>query len=173
MAPLIQFALFCLAISLTAVGGASTLLPALHAEVVTAQRWLDDAAFVQIVTLSQLTPGPNILFIPLVGWVVGGFGGAALAVVAILTPSSSVAILASRTLRHHEALPAVKALRRSMRPVASGALCGAGLLLAWSFARGRLVDAIVLIVVVVVASRTNISSLWYIGAAAVVGAFMP
>ena len=170
-APLVKLALFFLSLSLVAVGGAFPILPVIHAEVVD-NHWVDDAGFAQIVTLAQALPGPNFLYIPLLGWIVGGAFGTLVAIAAFIGPSGALAVAAGRTLRHHAERPAVQALRRAMRPIACGALTSGGLLLAWAFARGRLADVAVVAAVAVAAARLNIGTLWYIAAAGVVGTIL-
>ena len=58
-------------LSLLAVGGAITTAPDMHRYLVGQQGWLSDAQFTSSIALSQAAPGPNVLFVALLGWNVG------------------------------------------------------------------------------------------------------
>jgi len=58
-------------LSLLAVGGAITTAPDMHRYLVGEQGWLSDAQFSSSIALSQAAPGPNVLFVALLGWNVG------------------------------------------------------------------------------------------------------
>ena len=58
-------------LSLLAVGGAITTAPDMHRFLVTEQQWLTDAQFTSSIAIAQAAPGPNVLFVALVGWNVG------------------------------------------------------------------------------------------------------
>ena len=58
-------------LSLLAVGGAITTAPEMHRYLVTEHGWLSDAQFTSSIALSQAAPGPNVLFVALLGWNVG------------------------------------------------------------------------------------------------------
>ena len=58
-------------LSLLAVGGAITTAPDMHRYLVAEQGWLSDAQFSSSIALSQAAPGPNVLFVALLGWNVG------------------------------------------------------------------------------------------------------
>jgi chromate transporter len=53
------------------VGGAITTAPDMHRYLVTDQRWLTDSQFTSSIALAQAAPGPNVLFVALMGWNVG------------------------------------------------------------------------------------------------------
>lgn len=68
-----------LSLSLMAVGGAITTAPDMHRYLVTQQHWLTDEQFTSSIAIAQAAPGPNVLFVGLMGWNVGlnAAGGAA------------------------------------------------------------------------------------------------
>ena len=90
------------AISLLAVGGAIATAPDMHRYLVDGNRWLSETQFTSSIAIAQAAPGPNVLFIALLGWNVGlnagggtgpaawGLGalGVAVCMVGILLPSS-------------------------------------------------------------------------------------
>ena len=66
--------------SLLAIGGGITVVPEMHRLMVEQQHWLTDAQFTSSIALAQAAPGPNVLFVALMGWNVGlnaggGLGG--------------------------------------------------------------------------------------------------
>ena len=61
---------------LLAVGGAITTAPDMHRFVVDEHHWLTDAQFSASVALAQAAPGPNVLFVAVIGWNVAGPLGA-------------------------------------------------------------------------------------------------
>jgi chromate transporter len=128
-AVLVQIALRFGGLSFVAVGGGNALVPAVHATAVTTMHWLTDAGFAEAVGLSQAAPGPNMLLMPLIGWQTAGIAGALVALVAFLVPSSTIAVLGSRLLVRHEASPAVRAFRWALRPVTTGLMVSAGIVL--------------------------------------------
>lgn len=58
-------------LSLLAIGGAVSTVPEMHRVLVQQQHWLIDSQFNAAIALGQAAPGPNILFIALLGWNVG------------------------------------------------------------------------------------------------------
>ena len=169
MSVLIQLAVGFGLLSFVAIGGANTLLGTVHANAV-ARGWVDDATFTQIVALAQVAPGPNFMFIPLLGWSAAGAAGAAVALVAFTFPPSVLAVAVARAMRRHGERPIVAAFRAALRPIAAGVLAGAGLVIAIAFARTRLVDIVVVILVAILAARARINVLWWIAGAAALGA---
>ena len=67
-------------LSLLSVSGAITTVPDMHRYLVDQNRWLTDAQFTSSIAIAQAAPGPNVLFVGLMGWNVGlnaggGIGG--------------------------------------------------------------------------------------------------
>ena len=60
-----------LGLSLLSVGGAITTAPDMHRFLVDRQQWLTDPQFSASVAIAQAAPGPNVLFVALLGWNVG------------------------------------------------------------------------------------------------------
>ena len=62
--------------SLFAVGGANSAVPEMHRVAVDVQHWMTDKQFADIFAISQLSPGPNVLIVTLIGYSVAGCGRA-------------------------------------------------------------------------------------------------
>jgi chromate transporter len=58
-------------LSLLAVGGAITTAPDIHRYLVDETHWLSDTQFTSSIALAQGAPGPNVMFVALMGWNVG------------------------------------------------------------------------------------------------------
>jgi chromate transporter len=127
-----------LLLSLLSVGGALTTAPEMHRYLVLQHRWLSDAQFSDSITLAQAAPGPNILFVALLGWNLGmnsggpllALGAVFLALAGILIPSTLVTHLASQWSHRNRDLRAVRAFKQGMAPVVIGLMLATGWLLA-------------------------------------------
>ena len=73
-------------LSLLAIGGVNSVLPAIHRQAVDVGGWLTGRQFAELFALAQITPGPNTLIVTLVGFHVAGPAGAVLATAAIVGP---------------------------------------------------------------------------------------
>lgn len=174
------FALHVLALSLLAVGGAMAVAPDLHRYLVGRQGWLDDAEFASSVALAQAAPGPNVLFVALLGWNVGwnsgGIGPAVLGLVlalgAMLLPSSVLTLAITRWAHRHREDRAVRAFKQGMAPVVIGLLLATAWILA-SAARGpqgALAPLALAVVAMLLVWRTRLHLLWMLAAGALMGA---
>jgi chromate transporter len=175
-------------LSLLGVGGAITTAPDMHRYLVTQNSWLNDAQFSSSIALSQAAPGPNVLFVALLGWNVGlnagggpGAGwtawslallGVLVTMVAIMLPSSVLTYTATRWAHKNRELRAVRAFKTGMAPIVIALLIATGWLLTGSHDHPErdwplwlLTAAATLLV-----WRTKIHLLWMIGAGAVLGA---
>ncbi|MBU2123480.1 MAG: chromate transporter, partial [Gammaproteobacteria bacterium] len=63
--------LYYMSLSLLAVGGAIATAPDMHRYLVERQVWLTDPQFSASIAIAQAAPGPNVLFVALLGWNVG------------------------------------------------------------------------------------------------------
>lgn len=176
----LAFGLHLLALSLLAVGGAIAVAPDLHRYLVVQQGWLGDAQFASSIALAQAAPGPNVLFIALLGWNIGWQSGGAvpaalglaIALVAMLLPSSVLTLAITRWAHRHREDRGVRAFKQGMAPVVIGLLLATGWILATANAgphgTGPLVGLAALVALVV--WRTKLHLLWLLGAGALLGA---
>lgn len=173
-----------LSLSLLSIGGAISTTPDMHRFLVDQRHWLTDAQFNASVAIAQAAPGPNVLFIALMGWNVGinaggmlwGLLGVTLSMLGILIPSSTLTVLASQWGHRNRELRAVRAFKQGMAPTVVALLVATGWILASAngHAGGSLQDWPVWLVTVtatLVVWRTRIHLLWLLGAGAVLGWF--
>ena len=85
-----------LVLSLLAVGGAITTAPDMHRYIVAEHHWISDAQFSASVAIAQAAPGPNVLFVAVLGWNVAGPLGALATMSGTLLPSTALTLVATR-----------------------------------------------------------------------------
>ena len=124
-----------LVLSLLAVGGAIATAPDMHRYVVVQQHWLDDAQFSASIAIAQAAPGPNVLFVAVIGWNVAGPAGALATMSGILLPSTLLSLWATRWGAKRRDTRGVRAFTTGMAPLTLGLLLATGWLLADPYVR--------------------------------------
>ncbi|MFN3888698.1 MAG: chromate transporter [Aquabacterium sp.] len=157
-----------LALSLMSIGGAITLVPDMHRRLVVEDGLLSDTDFTAAIALAQAAPGPNVLFVALMGWYGAGLGGAIVSLLGIMIPSTTLALAASRWVTRRRQWLGVQAFQAAMVPVTVGLLLATGWLLAPSpeAPRALLLSAGVALAV----WRTRVRLIWLVALGAVLGA---
>ena len=85
--------------SLFAVGGANSAIPEMHRVAVDVNHWMTDKQFADMFAISQLSPGPNVLIVTLIGYSVAGIFGAVAATLAMCGPTAILAWYVSGLLK--------------------------------------------------------------------------
>jgi len=158
-----------LMLSLLAVGGAITTTPEMHRYLVIEHAWMTDTQFTASVAIAQAAPGPNVLFVAVMGWNVAGAMGALATMAGILIPSTALSLWATRWGASRRETRGVRAFTTGMTPLTIGLLLATGWVLAGP-AAGRVGAMALVAATVVVSMRTRISPMWAVGAGALVGA---
>jgi len=116
--------------SLFAVGGANSAVPEMHRIAVDVQHWMTDKQFADVFAISQLSPGPNVLIVTLIGYSVAGVAGALAATVAMCGPTALLAYYVSRFLARsrHSRWPAL--IQAALVPLSIALMAASGLILA-------------------------------------------
>jgi chromate transporter len=73
--------------SLFAMGGANAALPEMHRLAVEVMHWMNDRQFADLYAIAQVTPGPNVIVVTLIGYHVAGLSGALVATLAMVGPT--------------------------------------------------------------------------------------
>jgi len=167
-------------ISIASVGGPLVLLPEVHHFLVEQQNWLTDAQFRASIVIAQASPGPNVMFVALMGWNIGlnagGFGWAAfsaiICMVGILMPSSLLIFVTARWVQKHQNLRAVRAFKLGLSPVVISMMIAAGWLLATANTSMKHDWPlwVVAAVTAVIVYRTKVHMLYLLAMGAVLGA---
>jgi chromate transporter len=114
-----------LTLSLLSVGGAISTSPEMQRYLVEDKHWLSQVQFNESIALAQAAPGPNVLFVALMGWNVGmnagGLGtamlGMTITMVGIMLPSTVLSYSAAQWGHRNRELRAVRAFKLGMAPV--------------------------------------------------------
>ena len=177
----IELFLHYLSLSLLSIGGAITTAPDMHRFLVDKQHWLTDAQFNASIAIAQAAPGPNVLFVALLGWNVGlnagglpaGLLGVFLTLLGILIPSTTLTYVAARWGHRNRELRAVRAFKQGMAPIVVALLIATSWILAGANG-SSLKDWPVWLVTAATALivwRTKMHLLWLLGAGALLGWF--
>ncbi len=118
-------------LSLVAVGGGTAVLPQMKQDTVTQHHWVSAQQFADFYGLGQLSPGPNMNMVALIGEKVSGVTGAILALLAFYLPSCTLAFTVGKIWDHFQGSPWRDAVQRGMAPIT------VGLMLAGVYAIGR------------------------------------
>lgn len=119
-----------LLLSMLSIGGAISTTPDMHRYLVTEQGWLNHANFNASIALAQAAPGPNLLFVAVLGWNVAGWAGALATTAGILLPSSTLVLMLYRWREKHHHLPSMQAFSIGMMPLTIGLMLATGWVLA-------------------------------------------
>ena len=154
--------------SLFAVGGANSAIPEMHRVAVDVQHWMTDKQFADAFAISQMSPGPNVLIVTLIGYAVAGIGGALIATLAMCGPTAILAYYVSRLLGRasHARWPAI--VRAALVPLSIGLMGASGLILALTSDR-TWTAALVTAVAAALAFATRLNPLWILLAGGVLG----
>lgn len=99
-------------------GGGYAMIPLISNEVVNAKQWLSMQEFIDVIALSQATPGPiAINSATYVGYKVTGFWGSVAATLGVVTPSVVVMLILGSLFFRYREMPFVKDIFKGIRPV--------------------------------------------------------
>jgi chromate transporter len=153
--------------SLLAVGGANSTIPEMHRVTVDVHRWMSDSQFADMFAISQLSPGPNVLIVTLIGYHVAGIAGAATATFAMCGPSAVLAYFVSKFFRSNRS-PWPALLQAALVPLSIGLMCASGLILALASNHSWIAAAIT-ITSAVLALLIRLNPLWMLMAGGILG----
>ncbi|MEW6759214.1 MAG: chromate transporter [Pseudomonadota bacterium] len=170
-----------LMLSLLSLGGAISATGDMHRYLVEDKGWLSEAQFSESIALAQAAPGPNVLFVALMGWHVGmntgslaaAFLGVATTMAGILLPSTVLTYQVAQWGHRNRELRAVRAFKLGMAPMVIGMLLATSWLLATASSRGSLRDWALWLLAgasCLVIWRTRLHILWLLALGAVLGA---
>jgi chromate transporter len=157
-----------LALWFVAVGGPSAILPDIHRYMVEANPLLTNKEFAEIYTLAQAAPGPNVMYVTLMGWHLAGWAGAAATTIPLLVPATTLTLLVGHFNERYPDAPILRALRRGLTPITIGLMFAGATILMRAVShdwRGYLITLLTAAVVL----RKSWNPLWLLGAGALLG----
>ena len=110
-------------------GSGLAIVPFLHGGVVNEWHWLTERQFLDAVAVAMITPGPVVITVAFIGYLVAGPLGACAAAVGVFLPVYLMVVLAAPFFRRHGKDPGLKALVTGVTAGATGAIAGAVLVL--------------------------------------------
>lgn len=157
-----------LMLSAMAIGGTQTVMPDMHRYVVDVHHWITSKQFADAYALAQAAPGPNVMYVTLIGWQVAGWSGAIATTLALVIPSTAFTLLFARLSARNPDAPLGRALRRGLAPIAIGLTLSSAWVLLPSVNHdwhGYLLTALTVAIVL----RTRLNPLWLIAGGAAAG----
>lgn len=111
-------------------GSGLAIVPFLYGGVVTENHWLNERQFVDAVAVAMITPGPVVITVGFIGYLIAGFPGACVAALATFAPCYLFTILPAPYFKKYGKLPAIVAFVDGVTAAAIGAISGAVVVLA-------------------------------------------
>lgn len=166
--PLVALAGYFALLSLFAVGGANAAIPEMHRVAVEAMHWMSDRQFADMFAIAQVSPGPNVIIVTLIGYHVAGLAGAAVATAAMCGPTCVLAFVVARTWDRFKEARWRMAVQAGLVPVSLG-LIGASCFVLARAADHTAVAGLLTAATAWVAFATRINPLFLFAAGAVLG----
>lgn len=116
-------------------GSGLAIVPFLHGGVVLDHRWLTERQFIDAIAVAMITPGPVVITVSFIGYLVAGPSGAVAAALGVFLPVYLVVVCLAPVYRKHSANPQLRAFVQGVTAAAVGAITGAVVVLAKSAIR--------------------------------------
>jgi chromate transporter len=127
---LIKMGLFFAKAGAFVFGSGLAIVPFLHAGVVQEYGWLNEAQFVDSVAVAMITPGPVVITVGFIGYLVGGFPGASVAALATFLPCFLFTVILAPSFKKIAKNQSVKAFVDGITACVIGALVGSVIIIA-------------------------------------------
>jgi chromate transporter len=114
-------------------GGGFVIVPLMQHDAVTTYHWMSGTQFLNAVALGQVTPGPVVQTVAVVGYAAGGVGGGLLAALIAFAPSFAFVLVGGRHFDQIRANHSVEAFLTGAGPAVIGAIAGSAIPLGLSF----------------------------------------
>ena len=165
--------LYCTHIALlsgTAIGGGMLgAMPDLQRFVVDTHHWVTNEQFTSAFAMAQASPGPNFVYVAIIGWQIAGWLGAVLATIAVAAPPTLITFTVMRLGAKRAGTGRLQeAVREGLLPVSAGMILASAWVLANTVDRNWRAGAMTLLFVVILL-RTRLHPLWLIGLGALAG----
>jgi chromate transporter len=165
---LVTLALLFSVLSFLSVGGAISAVPEIHRQAVELSHWMTDREFVDLVAIAQAAPGPNVLYVTLIGHHAAGIPGALVATFFMCGPACAVAFFIARAFDRFKEKRWRKAVQAGLVPLSIGLVAATALVIARSADHDWKTVAITA-ATFLIAYRTRVSPLYALGAATALG----
>ena len=150
-------------------GSGLAIVPFLHSGVVVDYNWLTEREFLDAVAVAMITPGPVVITVGFIGYLVAGFPGAAVAALATFLPCYLFTIIPAPYFKRYGRHPSIKAFVEGITAAVVGALAGAVVVIAGRTIKDIPSAAIALATIVVLFKVKKIKEPLVILVAAIIG----
>jgi chromate transporter len=165
-----RLTLYLALMSSISFGGIPSVLPDIRHFVVVDNAWLTDRDFANFFALAQTIPGPNmILMMALIGWKVGGIGGAFAGAGATAVPPCTMYFVGYRLWDRFRDATWQRVARASLAPLTFGLIVAGGAVMARTIDRDWMAAGITIAAAALLLT-TRLNPLWILGAAGLLGA---
>jgi chromate transporter len=165
---LLSLAGYFAVLSLFTIGGGNSAVPEMHRFAVEVQHWLTDRQFADTFALAQLTPGPNLIIVTLIGYHVGGIAGALVTTLAMCGPTGLFAFFVGRASDRFKGAAWHVAVSRGLVPVTLGLTAASAAIVARA-ADQNIAAAALTLVTAGICYWVRLHPLWVFAAAALLG----
>jgi chromate transporter len=117
-------------------GSGLAIVPFLHGGVVNQYHWLSERQFLDAVAVAMITPGPVVITVAFIGYLVAGPAGAFLAALGVFLPTYLFVVVPAPFYRRIAHNPQIAAFVAGVTAAATGAIAGA----AWVLGRRAILD---------------------------------
>src|SRR5512135_2192825 len=117
---LVEMFLHFLVLWFLAIGGPSAIFPDIHRYMVESHRLLTNAQFAELYTLAQVAPGPNAMYVTLIGWHLAGWKGVV---------ATTITLLVGHLNERYPNARFGRVVRRALRPITIGLLLASATIL--------------------------------------------
>ncbi len=154
--------------SLLAFGGANAVVPEIHRQAVEIGGWMSSREFADLLAISQVAPGPNVMLVTLVGYHTAGFAGALVATFAMCGPTAVLAAFLGRTWESFREKPWRAIIQAGLVPISVGLVAASSIIFV-RIAAANGVAVAIMVVTAAVAYFTRINPLWFFAVAVLMG----
>jgi chromate transporter len=111
-------------------GSGLAIVPFLHGGVVTDYKWLTEQQFLDAVAVAMITPGPVVITVAFIGYLVAGPAGATIAAVCVFLPCYLFTVIPAKSFRKWQSNEIIRAAVEGVTAAATGAIAGSAVVLA-------------------------------------------
>ncbi len=166
--PLSGLMLIFISSAFFSMGGASSLIPEFHRQIVDLHGYMTSPDFAKTVALAQIAPGPNMLTVSLLGWRVAGLPGLLVSTFAIVVPPSCIAYFSWRGMERLKDAAWLTAVKTGLAPVVVGLMLASGAITAQAANHDVIGYGLTLFAAIFMHVMKR-NPLWVIAAGAIVG----
>jgi chromate transporter len=150
-------------------GSGLAIVPFLHGGVVNEYGWLNEHEFIDAVAVAMITPGPVVITVGFIGYLVAGFPGAAVAALATFLPCYLFTVLPAPYFKKYGRHPSIKAFVDGITAAVVGALAGAVIVIAIRTIKDIPTALVALVTIAVLLKMKKVKEPYIILVAALIG----